>query len=180
MRPETANRPAEDSRRPRPPLSRPEFDSGARPSRRKKRETEDLCPKCSAFVPQGANQCPECKAEFEPEEEFKPWEEAGLERRDSEPHRGTLLLLMGIGSILLPMPFCVPILGLITNLLGLGVGIAAWIMSVRDVRKMDNHEMDRAGRGSTQGAQICGIIGTLLSLIGTIISAVITINTLLD
>lgn len=158
----------------------PQFDSGERPSRRKKKDTEDLCPRCGAFVPQGVNRCPECKAEFEPEEEFKPWEEAGLERRDSEPHRGTLLLFMGIGSILLPLPFCIPILGLITNLFSLGMSIATVMMATRDMRKMDNHEMDRMGRGTTQGAQICAIIGLLLAALGLVASAVITIQVLLD
>jgi hypothetical protein len=176
---------AADSKRDAPlPRSRPashsSWESSSRTSRRRKRDTEDLCPKCSAFVPLGANQCPECKAEFDPEEEFKPWEEAGLERRDSEPHRGTLLLFLGIGSIVAPMLFCIPILGLITNLLGLGLGISTWVLSNRDIRKMDNHEMDRGGRGITQGSQVCAIIGLLLSIIGTLVAGFVTISMLLD
>jgi hypothetical protein len=87
---------------------------------------------------------------------------------------------MGIGAILLPFPFCVPILGLITNLLAIGLGIATVTMATRDVRKMDNHEMDRTGRGSTQGAQICAIIGLLLAVLGVLISGWITIETLLN
>ena len=83
----------------------------------------------------------------------RPWEgRSGYYlRRDCEPHRGTLILIFGILSLV----FC--------GLVGLGMGIAAWIMGQRDLRKMDANMMDPAGRGNTQAGRICGMIGTILS-----------------
>src|SRR5437879_5959690 len=88
---------------PTPPPPPPSFDV-RRSDRRGKRETQDMCPACQAFVPRGLNKCPECGAEFvaDDEESYRPWEQAGMERRDSEPHRGTMLLIMGISSLVLP------------------------------------------------------------------------------
>src|SRR5215468_5303155 len=43
--------------------------------RRKRREENDLCPKCRGLVPRNTNKCPECGAEFEPESDsdYRPW-----------------------------------------------------------------------------------------------------------
>ena len=64
-----------------------------------------------------------------------------------KPHRGTLILVLGILGIV----FCFPL------------GIAAWVMGKRDLKEMDAGTMDPSGRGNTNAGRICGIIGTLLA-----------------
>ena len=67
-------------------------------------------------------------------------------RRDSEdyaePHRGGLILALGIISLVA----CGP------------VGIAAWIMGSGDMKAMDEGRMDPEGRQLTQIGKILGIV----------------------
>jgi uncharacterized CHY-type Zn-finger protein len=147
------------------PTPPPSFDV-RRSDRRGKRETEDLCPKCRAFVPRGANKCPECNAEFEPENDdnYRPWELDGMERRDSEPHRGTFVLLMSIGSLLLACTFFICYLNIVTTIAGLAMGVSAAWMANKDLGKIARHEMDKEGRSMTQFGLYAGIIGAILGL----------------
>jgi predicted Zn finger-like uncharacterized protein len=81
-----------------------------------------------------------------------------LPRRDSEPHRGALILVFGIISIAsVVLNVCY-----VGVLIGLPLGIAAWVMGGSDLRKIKNHEMDEEGLGTTQAGWICGIVGTIL------------------
>jgi len=66
-----------------------------------------------------------------------------------KPHRGTLILVLGILSLVV----CAPL------------GIAAWMMGSGDMKEMDAGTMDPSGRGSTQAGKICGIIGTILFIL---------------
>lgn len=66
-----------------------------------------------------------------------------------KPHRGTLILVFGILSLII----CPP------------VGIAAWLMGSGDLKEMDAGAMDPSGRGTTQAGKICGIIGTILFIL---------------
>jgi hypothetical protein len=70
-----------------------------------------------------------------------------------KPHRGTLILALGI----LGLVVCGPL------------GIAAWIMGSNDLKEMAAGTMDPSGRGNTQAGKICGIIATILMIIGVII-----------
>jgi hypothetical protein len=75
-------------------------------------------------------------------------------RRDLPPHRGTMILVFGILSLVFAMTFyCSPI--------GLGLGIAGWVMGQRDLRKMREKTLDPQGFGVTQAGWICSIIGTI-------------------
>lgn len=62
------------------------------------------------------------------------------------PHRGVLILVLGILSIVL------------CQLLG----PVAWILGRDDLAKIDAGRMDREGRGLTQAGMICGIVGTVI------------------
>jgi len=73
-----------------------------------------------------------------------------------KPHRGTLILVLGILSLVVCSP----------------LGIAAWVMGSGDLKQMDAGTMDPSGRGNTQAGKICGIIATILMIIGIIIAAV--------
>lgn len=66
------------------------------------------------------------------------------------PHRGVLVLVLGILSIVL----C----GLL--------GPVAWIMGNKDMAEIDAGRMDPTGRGMTQAGKICGIVGTVLVVLG--------------
>jgi hypothetical protein len=74
-----------------------------------------------------------------------------------KPHRGTLILILGILSLVV----CAPL------------GIAAWVMGSRDLKEIDAGTMDPAGRGTTQAGKICGIIGTILLILSLVIFGVI-------
>jgi DNA-directed RNA polymerase subunit M/transcription elongation factor TFIIS len=145
--------------------------------RRSKRSVQDLCPKCQASVPVGVNTCPECGAEFEPEEdsEYRPWEQAGLERRDSESHRGGFLLTMGIVSLFTPIPFFCCYVGIATSFLGLILAATTVWLGRNDLQKMRQRVMIREGESITKSACTCGVIGIVLNLLGLAASVAIVL-----
>lgn len=67
-----------------------------------------------------------------------------------KPHRGTVILVLGILSLVI----CGPL------------GIFAWIMGQGDLKQMDAGTMDPEGRGTTQAGKICGMIATILMAVG--------------
>jgi hypothetical protein len=69
-----------------------------------------------------------------------------------KPHRGTLILVLGI----LGLVVCGP------------CGIAAWIMGANDLKEMDAGAMDPVGRGQTQAGKICGMIACILMVVGLV------------
>jgi hypothetical protein len=81
-------------------------------------------------------------------------EEAQPSRRhslDLKPHRGTLILVLGILSIV--FVFC----GIL--------GPVAWIMGSTDLKEIRAGRMDSEGQGTTNAGRICGIVGTVLNLV---------------
>jgi hypothetical protein len=76
---------------------------------------------------------------------------------DRQPHRGTLILVLGI----LGLVVCAPL------------AIAAWVMVSGDLKQMEAGTMDPTGRGSTQAGKICGISGTVLLIISLIVVGII-------
>lgn len=62
---------------------------------------------------------------------------------DVEPHRGTLVLVLGAVSIAVQL-----------------LGPVAWYLGARDQRLMDEGRMDPAGRDSTRIGTILGMVGT--------------------
>ena len=79
--------------------------------------------------------------------------------RDCEPHRASLVLGLGIASLVLAVT-CV------LSILGLPLGVAALVMGQRDRRKMRAGTMDPKGESTTQAGYICGIVGTVLNGLG--------------
>jgi predicted Zn finger-like uncharacterized protein len=73
-------------------------------------------------------------------------------RRWKQPHRGTTILVLGILSLVL----CAPL------------GIAAWVMGNNDLDAMRRGAMDRSGEGTTQAGRICGMIASILMIIGCV------------
>jgi len=127
------------------------------------------CPFCGKRIPQKARRCRFCDEDLDEEEERprrrssrsgeeRPWERPSRYgvRRDSEPHRGTLVLVLGILSLVF------------MGCIGLPLGIAAWVMGHRDLKKIAANMMDPQGKGTTQAGWVCGIIGTILSSLITL------------
>ena len=73
-----------------------------------------------------------------------------------KPHRGTLILVLGI----LGLVVCAPL------------AIVAWVMGSGDLKQIDAGTMDPAGRGTTQAGKICGIVGTVLLILGIVVAAI--------
>lgn len=88
--------------------------------------------------------------EDELDEEEDGFEDRSRRRRRSpyQPHRGTLVLVMGLLGII---GFFTPITSLI-----------AWILGSMDLREMKAGRMDPEGESSTRVGYILGIIATLL------------------
>jgi hypothetical protein len=66
-----------------------------------------------------------------------------------KPHRGTLVLVLGILGLII----CGPL------------AIVAWVLGSTDLKEMDAGTMDPSGRGTTNAGKICGIIGTILLIL---------------
>jgi len=69
-----------------------------------------------------------------------------------KPHRGTLILVLGILSLIV----CGPL------------GIAAWIMGNTDLREIEAGIMDPEGRSMTQAGKVCGIIACILMAVSVV------------
>lgn len=73
-----------------------------------------------------------------------------------KPHRGTLILVLGI----LGLVICAPL------------GIAAWVMGNGDLKLMDSGTIDPSGRSMTNAGRICGMVATILLCLGVVIGLV--------
>ena len=69
------------------------------------------------------------------------------------PHRGTLILVLGI-------------LGIVCCFI---CGIIAWVMGSNDLKEMSAGRMDASGQGLTQAGKICGMVSVILQIVVFII-----------
>ena len=76
-------------------------------------------------------------------------------RHDYEPHRGSLIMTLGIISLF----FAHLILGPI-----------AWIMANHDLEAMRQGKMDPEGESATNTGRICGMISTILGIVGIVVA----------
>lgn len=72
------------------------------------------------------------------------------------PHRGAVILVLGIISLVL-CSLC---------------GIFAWVMGNRDLSEMQSGQMDPSGQGLTQAGRVLGIIGACLLVIQCLVGVV--------
>jgi predicted Zn finger-like uncharacterized protein len=126
---------------------------------------------------------PRKKAAPPPEEEEEP--RRPVRRRDDDededdrpsrrrrgaamqPHRGTLIMILGLLALL----------GGVIGLPTAPLGPFAWIMGNNDLKEMEAGRMDPEGRGNTQVGRICGMIATILMIVGVVLTIVICIGIL--
>jgi predicted Zn finger-like uncharacterized protein len=103
-----------------------EDEDGNRPRRRRVRDEEDM-------------------------EDDDDWRRGP--RRDQLPHRGGVVLALGIIALAMLFPF------------GIILGPIAWILGNKDLGEIRAGRMDYQGEGLTNGGRICGMIATLLSVV---------------
>jgi len=111
---------------------------------------DEVCPACGERVPDQAQCCIRCG------ESFQDRDDPSWPHLDCEPHRASLVLGLGIGSIVLAATCFL-------SFIGLPLGIAAIVMARGDMKKMRAGTMDPDGRNTVQAGSICGIIGTILN-----------------
>ncbi len=102
------------------------------------------------------------------------------------PHRGGLVMAFGIiatvmvllsGGVYVGGAAAGPVAfgGLPVAIIGLVLGVLAWIWGGRDLALMKAGVMDPTGHGMTTAGYICGIIGTVLNAIGLILGCVVAV-----
>jgi ABC-type phosphate transport system permease subunit len=79
-----------------------------------------------------------------------------VEATSLQPHRGALILVLGV----LSLTSCVPL------------GVVAWILGNRDLRAMQEGRMETSGRDLTQAGMICGIVGTFFFIVVVVLIAI--------
>ena len=72
----------------------------------------------------------------------------------AKPHRGTIVLVLGILSLAVCF-IC---------------GIIAWVMANNDLREMAAGTMDPSGENNTRAGRTCGMIGTILGAVGLVLA----------
>ena len=112
-----------------------------------------VCPFCREDVPREEVRCRYCGEAVDEEEGAIP--HSGTVRRDAEPHRGKVLLALGIVSLVLSGLY-----GL--ALLGIPLGLTVWLLGRRDLRLMRTEEMDPQGAVLTRAGNACGLVGIVL------------------
>jgi hypothetical protein len=97
--------------------------------------------------------------------ESRPWEEPGAVRRDVEPHRGNLLLLLArVALVLAACSFCLaPAVLAAAPLAG-----AAYALACRDLGRMEVGDLDPAGRPTTEQARLFAAWALALGMIGAL------------
>jgi predicted RNA-binding Zn-ribbon protein involved in translation (DUF1610 family) len=139
-----------------PPVARPVAEAppaeAAKQSRRRDPELAH-CPHCGAMIARTAKHCRRCQALLDLDsEDVRYW----------EPHRGGMILTLGILSALFgTLSLCCGA----PALLGLGFGIPAWVMASQDIHRMRVGQMDRNGMANTQSGQSYAMVGVVLSLL---------------
>jgi hypothetical protein len=77
------------------------------------------------------------------------------------PHRGGLVLALGLIAVVGGFSFCLPAI----------LGPVAWALGSWDLREIRDGRMDPEGRGMTQAGQVCGMVATGLLILGVLFIA---------
>jgi len=77
-------------------------------------------------------------------------------RRNLPPNRSGLIMALGLISLIGGWMFCVPVV----------VGPIAWILAQMDLRAIRAGEMDPTNESMIRTGQVCGIISTVILILG--------------
>jgi hypothetical protein len=80
--------------------------------------------------------------------------------------RGGMVLTFGIVSTVFILISCffALLFGILpVGIIGVGTGVAAWILGRKDLAAIENGDRDPRGYGMTNAGMICGIIGTIVN-----------------
>jgi hypothetical protein len=113
------------------------------------------CPHCREVILREVVYCPFCGVQVEQYDSRLPQHPRDRYRL-KRPHRGGLILGMGLLSFLLALP-CGP--------LDLLLALPTWIMGQGDLGRMRAHSMDNGGRGLTTVGTTCAIIATIVAIL---------------
>jgi hypothetical protein len=144
--------PLPDEQTPRGSKRRP-----AGPADEEKYEMEPV-PARRRSSPPGDDDYEEEERPEEEEYEERPRPRRRRRRLDMRPHRGTMILVLGILSF-----FC----------FGIILGPIAWVMGSNDLKEMRAGRMDPEGEGLTNAGRICGMIAAILNFAGCLIYAIV-------
>jgi hypothetical protein len=100
---------------------------------------------------------PKRRAEFDDDDDDFSFDRSRMRRRgrrNYEPHRGSMIMTLGIVSLV----FAHLILGPI-----------AWIMANHDLEAMRMGKMDPEGESSTRTGRTCGMISTILGIVALMV-----------
>jgi hypothetical protein len=125
------------------------------------KEDKMFCPKCGHQNDSNAKFCMGCGKPLTDSEQNRMSTPQPTSSRASEPGRGGLILTFGILSL---------------TLLGPILGIPAWIMGHRDLKKINAGIIAISQKGLTKGGMICGIVGTFFSPFIIIIGIAIAVG----
>ena len=131
------------------------------------------CAKCGRYFQVAsldsgnALECPTCGTLHEPVAPPPPRQadptpaDALGQRRDLEPHRGPLIMVLGIVSLVLVAagPLVV---------VGIPFGIVAWVMGTKDLKKIQSGVMDPEDQSKTNAGRICGKVGAIIASVITL------------
>jgi predicted Zn finger-like uncharacterized protein len=87
-------------------------------------------------------------------------------RRYAQGDRSGMVLALGIISVVFVLISCVAagIVGVLPiGVIGIGTGIAAWLIGRKDLAAIASGDRDPNGQGLTNAGMICGIIGTIIN-----------------
>jgi hypothetical protein len=101
----------------------------------------------------------------DPGEDKRPWEQPGAVRRDCQPHRGNMLILLGaVGATV----GALGIVLFVPAVVALVVGIITYREAKRDLAEMKAGRMDPGGRSRVLRAQDLGVTSITVGAAGTI------------
>jgi predicted Zn finger-like uncharacterized protein len=81
-----------------------------------------------------------------------------IRRRPYEPHRGGLVLTLGLVALIGGWAACLPAI----------IGPIAWYLAVVDLRAIRAGHMDPAGESTTRAGMVCAIIATIGMILGAV------------
>jgi hypothetical protein len=120
-----------------------------------------FCPGCGRRVRWEATTCPHCDEEFEDDTDLRRQQRrSGSPRSATQPHRGQLIANLANASLMFGV---LALCGGVTALIGLPLGIVAWVMSNGDLEAMRLGVVDSRGRKQTESARGNAVTGVIFS-----------------